>query len=145
MKQELNTDGQAFTPDPFPSKRERGMARCVLRFYEPYSIRQPTGDDSPSPVRRERAGVEEICNTIVKLRAPTANIWSAMTCHRFVRRVDLSARQSRVQRLGEKPTPPLAFDGDNSPTKSADKSAHSKVVAAQAALGSSVSIYGCSQ
>jgi hypothetical protein len=39
----------------------------------------------------------------------------------------LPAKQSRVQRLGG--TPPLCpFEGDKSPAKSADKSAHSKAL-----------------
>jgi Xaa-Pro aminopeptidase len=42
---------------------------------------------------------------------------------------DWSARQSRVQRLAEKLGNPLANDGDKSPAKSADKSAHSKACA----------------
>src|SRR6266540_1785986 len=54
---------------------------------------------------------------------------SAVTCHRFWRFGDLSPKQGRVQRparVGRLP----AFDGDKSPAESADKSTHSKVVAA---------------
>jgi hypothetical protein len=49
-----------------------------------------------------------------------------VTCHRCGGFADLSAKQSRVQRLAGKSAPPSAFDGDKSPAKSADKSAHSK-------------------
>jgi hypothetical protein len=51
-----------------------------------------------------------------------------VTCHRFGGFADLSAKQSRVQRLAQKFAMPFAFDGDKSPAKSADKSAHSKAV-----------------
>src|SRR5437867_3197476 len=70
-----------------------------------------------------------IRTTLMKLRAEPARIWSAVTCHRFCRFGDLSPKQGRVQRpvrVGRLP----AFDGDKSPAESADKSAHSKVVAA---------------
>ena len=63
------------------------------------------------------------------LCALPAKIWSAVTCHRFCRFGDLSPKQGRVQRPGQVGRLP-AFDGDKSPAKSADKSAHSKVVAA---------------
>jgi hypothetical protein len=56
-------------------------------------------------------------------------IWSAVTCHRFCRFGDLSPKQGRVQRPGSVGRL-LAFDGDKSPAESADKSAHSKAVAA---------------
>lgn len=55
-----------------------------------------------------------------------ARPWSAVTRHRFSRLADLSAEQSRDQRLAEKPGRLSAFDGDQSPPKSAAKSAHSK-------------------
>ena len=61
-----------------------------------------------------------------RLRIGTATFWSAVTRHRFRRLADLSARQSRVQRLVEKLGRPFAIDGDQSPAESADKSAHSK-------------------
>ncbi|HMP82574.1 MAG TPA: hypothetical protein PKA41_07690 [Verrucomicrobiota bacterium] len=54
-----------------------------------------------------------------------AKLWSAVTCHRLCCLADLSARQSRVQRLAEKPEAPLVFDGDKSSAESADKPAHS--------------------
>src|SRR5213593_587235 len=63
------------------------------------------------------------------LYSQLARIWSAVTCHRFCRFGDLSPTQGRVQRPGKVGRLP-AFDGDKSPAKSADKSAHSKVVAA---------------
>src|SRR5438093_9921283 len=66
--------------------------------------------------------------TILKLCAPAARTWSAVTCHRFCRFGDLSPKRGRVQRPGRVRRLP-AFDGDKSPAKSADKSAHSKVVA----------------
>src|SRR5258708_7548219 len=56
-------------------------------------------------------------------------IWSAVTCHRFCRFGDLSRGQGRVRRPGRVGRLP-AFDGDKSPAESADKSAHSKLVAA---------------
>lgn len=54
-------------------------------------------------------------------------LWSAETCLRFGCLAGLSARQSRVQRLGVFPRVE-SFDGDKSPAKSADKSAHSKAL-----------------
>jgi hypothetical protein len=58
------------------------------------------------------------------------------------RLADLSARQSRVQRLGAVAHPDR-FDGDKSPAQSADKSAHSKPNACGiAAPGGSGSIRG---
>ena len=39
---------------------------------------------------------------------------------------DLSPKQGRVQRPGKQVEAAVAFDGDKSPAKSADKSAHSK-------------------
>ena len=59
----------------------------------------------------------------------TIRIWSATTRHRFAWVIDLSAKQGRVWRLEKLPVPPFAFDGDKSPAKSADKSAHSREVA----------------
>src|SRR5881397_2260168 len=66
---------------------------------------------------------------VMKLRAQPARIWSAVTCHRFCRFGDLSPKQGRVQRPGEVGRL-TALDGDKSPAESADKSAHSKGVAA---------------
>lgn len=57
--------------------------------------------------------------------AQTAGIWSAETCLRFGRLADLSAKPSRVQRP-ERASRVRHFDGDKSPAKSADQSAHSK-------------------
>ncbi|HEU0012014.1 MAG TPA: peptidylprolyl isomerase [Verrucomicrobiae bacterium] len=65
---------------------------------------------------------------MTKLCAPPARISSAVTHHRFCRFGDLSPKQGRVQRPGRVGRLP-AFDGDKSPAESADKSAHSKVVA----------------
>src|SRR5213594_2749970 len=62
--------------------------------------------------------------TIMKRYALATRIWSAVTCHRFCRFGDLSPKQGRVQRSGRFGHVP-AFDGDKSPAKSADKSAHS--------------------
>src|SRR2546422_10011253 len=67
--------------------------------------------------------------TIMKLCAQAARIWSAVTCHRLCRFGDLSPKQGRAQRPGRVGRL-LPFDGDKSPAESADKSAHSKVVAA---------------
>src|SRR5881296_1423744 len=66
---------------------------------------------------------------MMKLCARPARIWSAVTCHRFGRFGDLSPKQGRVQRPGRVGRVPT-FDSDKSPAESADKSAHSKVVAA---------------
>jgi len=66
---------------------------------------------------------------MMKYWAVGARIWSAVTCHRFCRFGDLSPKQGRVQRPG-KVARLFAFDGDKSPAESADKPAHSKVVAA---------------
>src|SRR6266542_6263538 len=66
---------------------------------------------------------------MMKLRAEPARIWSAVTCHRFCRFGDLSPKRGRVQRPGRVGRL-SALDGDKSPAESADKSAHSKVVAA---------------
>ena len=51
--------------------------------------------------------------------------WSAVTRHRFGRLADLSAKQSRVQRLGEF-LHASQFDGDKSPAQSGENSPHSK-------------------
>lgn len=56
-------------------------------------------------------------------------LWSATTGRRLYGFADSSAKQGRVQRLAELLEQPLPFDGDKSPAKSADKSAHSKAVA----------------
>jgi hypothetical protein len=58
------------------------------------------------------------------VRDCTAELWSAVTRHRFRCSADLSAEQSRVQRLAERFGRSIAFDGDKSPAESADKSAH---------------------
>src|SRR5881397_614828 len=71
----------------------------------------------------------EIRTTMMKLRAVLARIWSAVTCHRFCRFGDVSPKRGRVQRPGRVGRL-SALDGDKSPAESADKSAHSKVVAA---------------
>jgi hypothetical protein len=66
-----------------------------------------------------------------------AKIWSAVTCHRFLRFGDLSPKPGSVQWPWEETGVVgclahhqngalLAFDGDKSPAESADKSAHSK-------------------
>ncbi len=55
-------------------------------------------------------------------------LWSAVTCHRFPRLADLSAKQSRFQRLGEYLRACL-LDGDVSPAESGDKSPHSRTTA----------------
>src|SRR5688572_1068406 len=62
--------------------------------------------------------------TLMKLRAWTVKIWTAVTRHRFGRLADSSARQSRVQRLGPFPCAP-PFDGDKSPAQSGEHSPHS--------------------
>jgi hypothetical protein len=56
-------------------------------------------------------------------------IWSAVTRHRFRCFGGLSPKQGRVQRP-EKVGHVDAFDGDKPPSKSADKSAHSRFLAA---------------
>ena len=61
---------------------------------------------------------------MTKVRARTTKIWSAVTRHRFGRLADLSAKQSRVQRLGEFLRASL-FDGDKSPAESGENSPHS--------------------
>jgi tetratricopeptide (TPR) repeat protein len=74
--------------------------------------------------------------------AKRLKLWSAMICHRFQGLAGLPAKQCRVQRHGETRkclALPVgrqttigharAFDGDKSPAKSADKSAHSKAAA----------------
>ena len=71
----------------------------------------------------------------MKVRARTTKIWSAVTRHRFGRLADLSAKQSRVQRLGEF-LRASQFDGDpssvailrrvdKSPAESGENSPHS--------------------
>src|SRR5213593_1509559 len=67
--------------------------------------------------------------TMMKLCSQAARIWSAVTCHRFCCFGDLSPKQGRVQRPGTAARR-SAFDGDKSPAESADKSAHSRAVAA---------------
>lgn len=55
-----------------------------------------------------------------------------MTCHRFGRLADSSAKQRPDSEsvLDDAADVSLTFDGDKSPAKSADKSTHSKNVAA---------------
>jgi hypothetical protein len=60
----------------------------------------------------------------MRIRARTAKIWSAVTCHRCLRLADLSARQSRVQRLAAN-SRARPFDGDKSPAESGENSPHS--------------------
>src|SRR2546428_5718272 len=72
----------------------------------------------------------------MRLCAETARIWSAVTCHRFWCFGDLSPKQGRVQRPG-RVVRLATFDGDKSPAQSADKSAHSKGVAASPRWGHS--------
>jgi len=62
---------------------------------------------------------------MMKLRARTTKIWSAVTRHRFGRQADSSARQSRVERLEIFPRA-SQFGGDKSPAKSGENSPHSK-------------------
>src|SRR5206468_12833515 len=81
-----------------------------------------------------KLGWKPVCTTMLKLRARPATIWSAVTCHRFCRFGDLSPKQGRGQRPGRVGRLP-AFDGDKSPTESADKSTHSKVAAASSRCG----------
>lgn len=65
---------------------------------------------------------------LLKIRALVAQLWSAVTRHRFVRRADLSARQRRAERRAGSPertvpvriVPITIVDGDKSPAKSAD-------------------------
>jgi hypothetical protein len=56
----------------------------------------------------------------------TKKLWSAVTCHRFGRLADLSASQSRVQRLGAFPRA-YPLDGDKSAAESGENSSHSKL------------------
>jgi len=70
----------------------------------------------------------EIRNTTMKLSAFPTRIWSAVTCRRFRCLAGLPAKQSRVQRLGGRTPHPCPLHGDQSPAKSADKSAHSKAL-----------------
>lgn len=81
-------------------------------------------ETSVSTQRGERFTV----STTMRMRVRTTKLWSAVTCHRFRRLADKSAKQSRVQRLAEKLECLPVFDGDKSPAESADKSAHSKPV-----------------
>jgi hypothetical protein len=74
-----------------------------------------------------------------------AQLWSAVTCHRFLRPGDWSPSQPRVQRGEERSSDSRLrsdfacgqsgalqmLDGDKSPPKSDDKSSHSKSFAAQ--------------
>ncbi len=59
----------------------------------------------------------------------TTTMWSAATCRRFFRLADLSASQSRVQRLGMMSNP-RPLDGDKAPAESGENSPHSKGFAA---------------
>src|SRR3989442_1167086 len=102
-----------------------------LRSREIQSVRQRIREHS-RPFAGLRGGLRldlPIRTTMMNLRAQPARIWSAVTCHRFCRFGDLAPKQGRVQRPGKVERPP-AFDGDKSPAESADKSTHSKVVAA---------------
>jgi hypothetical protein len=58
-------------------------------------------------------------------RAGRASVWRAVTCHRFYRLANLSARQARVQRAADKSDAHCRWDGDKSPAESGDKSPHS--------------------
>jgi hypothetical protein len=81
---------------------------------------------SPGERAGVRAGVPAYFATMTTVWARTAKLWNAVTCHRFPRLADLSAMQSRVQRLVKELERLLTVDGDKSPAKSAAKSAHSK-------------------
>jgi hypothetical protein len=77
--------------------------------------------------------------TFNPLHTLSAKLWTAVTCHRFVRLADLSAKQRRVQRRGELPQPvvhsesvrPATFAGDKSPAESGENSPHSKALGAR--------------
>ena len=68
----------------------------------------------------------KVCNIMMSLRARTAKIWSAVTCHRFPAMA--TCRHSRAAYSGSPNSrdASLMLDGDKSPAESADKSAHSK-------------------
>jgi hypothetical protein len=55
-----------------------------------------------------------ICNTMMKLRAQTTKIWSAVTHHRFGFFGDSSPKKRCVQRPAKKVGVPSPFDGDKS-------------------------------
>jgi hypothetical protein len=59
-------------------------------------------------------GEERFHDWMVISGAWMAVIWSAVTCHRFGCLVDLSTRQSRVERLGDTSCA-VPLDGDKSP------------------------------
>src|SRR6059036_573134 len=130
-------------PGPLPWGEGEGwhrLARSVSCLCDGRLRKKPILEPGGSLSLRERAGVrgkgafELTRTTMLKLRARPATIWSAVTCHRFCRFGDLSPKQGRGQRPGRVGRLP-AFDGDKSPTESADESAHSKVIAASAAPG----------
>lgn len=60
------------------------------------------------------------------MHTAAAKLWSAVTCHRFLRLADLTARQTRVLRLVEMLVAFAAPDSDKSPAESAVKPARSK-------------------
>ena len=62
---------------------------------------------------------------MMKTLSRTAQIWSAVTCHRFSSIGDSSPMQGRILWPGNFTGRPSAFDGDKSPAESADKSARS--------------------
>ena len=82
-------------------------------------------------------------NTLGRL---AAKLWTAVTCHRFVRLADLSVKQGRAKRHGELLQPSNsvecirqpAFDGDKSTAESAARSAHSKAPGARTAMSARI-------
>jgi hypothetical protein len=66
----------------------------------------------------------------MKLCARAAKIWRAVTRHRFGGGSDLSAQQSRVQRLGEGVVPSLSSGADKSRQKAGRTRRTPKSVAA---------------
>jgi hypothetical protein len=86
------------------------------------------GNELFNAVKRFCAPLRKPCSAVRQQPCTPRRFWSAVTCHRFGGFTGLSVKQDRVQRLAEKPAPFL--DGDESPAKSADKSAHSKAIAA---------------
>ena len=94
------------------------------------TVTRSTGLQSPlgAPLSQKRIPYSRVSAVLAtsNARSSSYRIWSAVIRHRFCGFGDSSPKPGRVQRPREEVGRLLAFDGDESPAESADKSAHSK-------------------
>src|SRR5262252_7781959 len=86
---------------------------------------------APAARARPRSRAREERSVFMILYLCFRVIWSAVTGRRFGCLADLSARQSRVQRLECPSAALVGSDGDKSPRESGENSPHSKETPAQ--------------